>query len=738
MESVPNTLPPHLADTSILASRIVFQQNTGSGSFSSAFDTTFTSAGITRHVDLSIQTWVDAGHTGTPSTFAVFDGSGVATEISIFNDTNAQTGCTANQLLAGVNGCTSTPTITGTNITGVPDGGLSISYIKADGTRPLTSSWNTGQNIFIPNTKSLVIGHTSQISIDGTTPEFQLLGTGNADSTIAILRTSDSTPPGDIVIAKARGSLATPSVIITGDDIGAIRAIGHDGTNLNTRVAEIVFDSEGTIATNQIPGVIKLRTANSSGIMTNALIIDSSQNTTLTGTLDSGAITSTGDMSIDGAFFTRGANFSWVRAGVGQAGGEIIAEIDATSFTTFSGLGIEVTITGDNWQTAQTAYLKGYFNITSAAGGVFHTSNVFGTIGGITLELYEVSTDVFEIVVTGTGHYNVEVNWASQGVAQGAVPDFSNFGNAKSGGSVVGNTRTFGVSNDFQVSGNTTLVGTLGSGAITSTGTIDAVGGLTVSEAGTGGFFKLDRTDGSASTFTITNASDKIIFDYVGGSAGYLFNIEGSPVLTILENGSTTVAGTFDVDSSANVVATLDGSHATGLIFDLDSTTNGDVTVRYQSTNNWSIGSDSSDNGDFSFGLGNNNISAIVTANKVLTIRRDKSVNMISDVNVGGGISTAGTLDFMALDFVTGDFDGTSPDAFSYEPPTGFDISGWTLTGIETSIITVHHSHTDESISHWLRGTYIPITDSFSIVYDDTGAYGVNDDFRVVFFLRKT
>ena len=40
--------------------------------------------------------------------------------ITSYTDTNAQNGCTINQLLAGVSGCTSTPTITGTNITGIP------------------------------------------------------------------------------------------------------------------------------------------------------------------------------------------------------------------------------------------------------------------------------------------------------------------------------------------------------------------------------------------------------------------------------------------------------------------------------------------------------------------------------------------------------------------------------------------------------------------------------------------
>lgn len=58
---------------------------------------------------------------------------------------------------------------------------------------------------------------------------------------------------------------------------------GDDGTDYDTEVARIQVKCEGTIATGQIPGVFEFSTANSSGTLTTALTIDSSQDATFAG-----------------------------------------------------------------------------------------------------------------------------------------------------------------------------------------------------------------------------------------------------------------------------------------------------------------------------------------------------------------------------------------------------------------------------------------------------------------------
>ena len=55
---------------------------------------------------------------------------------------------------------------------------------------------------------------------------------------------------------------------------------------------------------------------------------------------------------------------------------------------------------------------------------------------------------------------------------------------------------------------------------------------------GSGLTFKMERT------YTIANASDRITHNYVGGSAGYVFAVEGTNKMTIAEDGDVVISGT--------------------------------------------------------------------------------------------------------------------------------------------------------------------------------------------------
>ena len=72
--------------------------------------------------------------------------------------------------------------------------------------------------------------------------------------------------------------------MVRGDTLGNIRAYGDDGTDANTASSGIVFDTEGTIGTGQVPGVIKLQVA-AAGSLVDALTIDSTKAVTMAGTL---------------------------------------------------------------------------------------------------------------------------------------------------------------------------------------------------------------------------------------------------------------------------------------------------------------------------------------------------------------------------------------------------------------------------------------------------------------------
>ena len=85
-------------------------------------------------------------------------------------------------------------------------------------------------------------------------------------------------------LRKARGTRASPTTIVTGDNLGRIVGTGYDGTSY-LEMTSIYFASEGTVATNRVPTNISFWTATdaSTSVLTQALKLDSAQNATVTG-----------------------------------------------------------------------------------------------------------------------------------------------------------------------------------------------------------------------------------------------------------------------------------------------------------------------------------------------------------------------------------------------------------------------------------------------------------------------
>lgn len=74
----------------------------------------------------------------------------------------------------------------------------------------------------------------------------------------------------------------TFTAVVSGDNIGSFIFRGADGTGfVNTALIQVQVD--GTVGTNQVPGKFIIQTANSSGTMTNAILISSAQALTLPG-----------------------------------------------------------------------------------------------------------------------------------------------------------------------------------------------------------------------------------------------------------------------------------------------------------------------------------------------------------------------------------------------------------------------------------------------------------------------
>lgn len=260
-------------------------------------------------------------------------------------------------------------------------------YVQVAGDT-MTGPLNMSSDINIADTHHLVIGNDSLIPIVSGSPEFQMLGTGFTDSAVALLRASDNVNAPNIILTKSRGDLTSPTVITSGDNLGNIRAVGHDDNDLNTISSEIVFCTEGTIAQNQIPGIISLRTANSSGTLTDALVLDSSQKATFSGV---------------GTIAKSGSNDLRMEA----AGGRLIFAADNT--IEFEN---NLDISGHNIRNVDNLTMSGTFTdgtMSLSGGNITSMGNITGTDVDIT---------------AGTGDYTGQNMALTLGGGAVTTPDF--------------------------------------------------------------------------------------------------------------------------------------------------------------------------------------------------------------------------------------------------------------------------------------------------------------------------
>lgn len=85
-EDVPSSsLPTRISETGLLATRFTFQKSANTATIESAFDTLFANAAVSDHANLATLAWTSAGHTGSVSVFAGFDGAGAANEYTESN-----------------------------------------------------------------------------------------------------------------------------------------------------------------------------------------------------------------------------------------------------------------------------------------------------------------------------------------------------------------------------------------------------------------------------------------------------------------------------------------------------------------------------------------------------------------------------------------------------------------------------------------------------------------------------
>lgn len=143
---------------------------------------------------------------------------------------------------------------------------------------------NAGEKARITSSGELLLNHSASRSI-GSSDAFQaqLEGTTASTSGISIVRNSADANPAQITLGKSRGTATGANTVVQDDDTVAVLAFaGADGTDLQTRCAQIDAAIDGTPGSNDMPGrLVFSTTADGSASVTEAMRIDSKQRVTV-------------------------------------------------------------------------------------------------------------------------------------------------------------------------------------------------------------------------------------------------------------------------------------------------------------------------------------------------------------------------------------------------------------------------------------------------------------------------
>lgn len=207
----------------------------------------------------------------------------------------------------------------------IADGKLASSYVYADGTRALTGNWAAG-NFYIS---------AAQFGV-GT-------GTTTPSSILHIVETSTAIPRGILVdqystgtsgaritMRKARGTFASPLVIVTGDALASWTASAYDGAAF-IESCKILCMSTGTLASGVIPSTMAFQTMTAAGVLTTALTLDQLQNATFAGRIAAVSVTLSSYLNE-----AQGANIASAgTTNIGAGSGNYISITGTTTITAF-------------------------------------------------------------------------------------------------------------------------------------------------------------------------------------------------------------------------------------------------------------------------------------------------------------------------------------------------------------------------------------------------------------------
>jgi hypothetical protein len=130
---------------------------------------------------------------------------------------------------------------------------LSVPEIRAVGAAGLKLYDDGGSGIFVEDGGNVGIGAADPVA------KLDINTTDGVTDNLQLQRFANTAAAATVTVRRARGTEASPTTIASGDDLFAISARGYDGTSY-VNAAQIIIDTEGTIATNRVATLMRFLT----------------------------------------------------------------------------------------------------------------------------------------------------------------------------------------------------------------------------------------------------------------------------------------------------------------------------------------------------------------------------------------------------------------------------------------------------------------------------------------------
>ena len=245
-------------------------------------------------------------------------------------------------------------------------GGVVINEDSNDVDLRVESNGNANMLLVDGGNDAVVVGQSAaDTTVIGTTPPLQVIGSGgNSFITVTNRQASDSGP--HIALTKSRNtSVGSHTIVQSGDTVGAIVFQADDGTNLDSRAAEIRCKIDTTPGENDVPGRLEfLTTADGANSPTEHMRIDDGGQVFFGCTSTSSGVPNESGIVIQGngnqkyRAATNGNAVNQFYNGDGSLVGSIVANASSTTFNTSSDYRLKENVTYDFNATTRLKQLK--------------------------------------------------------------------------------------------------------------------------------------------------------------------------------------------------------------------------------------------------------------------------------------------------------------------------------------------------------------------------------------------